>query len=319
MKLTNLETDPDYYEDTISLIESAFGYKEDHSYDVDFYPLMSKSNWPNNYVVIDKDEVVAHTGVLKKKISLTKEHHLAFIGGVAVREDYRGQGLASKLLNHALKEHSSTALHVLWSEKTELYEKFGFWPCVELYSCPKTEGYSQFKKIVPTEAEWKELERLYNSSNEVRVKRESNDWDQIKKIKSADVYTKEKSGSIENYFVMNKGMDLNGIVHEYGSLDDAKEIMTHGNLWASKNVESSTPLFGSLIKIGELNAFKSFVSEFTKGALEIEAIVQEVRFKFKGELYSLTQEEFLQGIFGPGRLEELGEIPKLFISGMDSV
>lgn len=319
MKLTNLHTCPDYYEDTLSLIESSFSYKKDYSYAVDFSPLMSKSNWNNNYVAIDKDNVVAHTGVLMKKISLTRDHAIAFIGGVAVREDYRGQGLASKLLNHALNEHSSIALHVLWSDKTKLYERFGFWPCVELHSCQRTEGDSQFNKISPSEAEWKQIERLYTVSDEIRIKREPTDWDEIRKIKSADIYAKINNGLVKNYFIMNKGMDLNGVVHEYGSLTDAKEMMTHGNLWATQSFEGSTALFGSLVKIGDFKSFKDFIFEYTEGALEIEAIVQDVRFKFKGNLFSLSQEDFLQGVFGPGRLEELESLPKLFISGLDSI
>ncbi len=319
MKLTNLETAPDYYKDTISLIESAFGYKGGHSFDVDFYPLMSESNRKNNYVLIDKDEVVGHTGVLLREAPLSKDHKLAFIGGVAVREDYRGQGLSSRLLNHALNERASSALFILWSDKTELYHKFGFFPCVELYSCPQIKGDSLFKKASPSPSEWKEIKALYESSDEIRIKRNSHDWEELKRIESSDIYLKFKDNKVSNYFIMNKGMDLGGVIHEYGDLKDHQELRTHGELWASRAIGDATPLYGSLIKIGELQAFKNFVFEFTQGLIEVQSIVEEVRFKFREDLYSLTQKDFLQGIFGPGRLNELEQLPKFFISGLDSI
>lgn len=315
MEVTNLYAHPDKYKDTIDLIERSFAYQSPNKFDVDFYPLVSKDNHSNCWIILDDNKVAAHSASINKEIKIKdKTHNIVFIGGVAVDQNHRGKGLSKTLLNKIFTEHTETSLFVLWSDKVDFYKKQNFYPAVELFEIPQIEGESSFKKV-----DWANIENLYTNQNEYRISRNKNDWEEIKKITSTDMYIKESDGKIVNYFFMNKGQDLTGVIHEYGNLEDMSEILTHGKLWSSTPAPNAQALFGSLIKIGNQHNFKELILGLTNYKIHISSIGELISFSFDSKEFELSMEEFIQGVFGPGRFEELSTQPKLFISGLDSI
>lgn len=92
------------------------------------------------FLVRSEDRLLAHAGVIECDLTVAgKRRKIAAIHGVCVHPDHRGQGLGREVLEAALTHIAgrSETTTILWSEKVDLYRKFGFEPCVEsLFTAP---------------------------------------------------------------------------------------------------------------------------------------------------------------------------------------
>ena len=319
MKISTLKEQPHLFQQTLKLIESSFGYEKENSFYNDFYPLMNKKNHEHLYIMFDQDRVIAHIGTLTKKIQLTNNTYLfTMFGGIAVSKKYRGKGLFKKLFNHALAESKNEqAFYLLWSDKVELYQQFGFYPCGELKNFSKKPTPSDFKKenfINLNSHDQKSVKDLYSSSNEIRPMRSKEDWHELFEMNSVDLFIRRnEDNQIKNYFCMGKGQDLTGIIHEFGKAEES--MLNHGDLWTIDKFDLPfTTLNAFSMKVGPL--FNQFIKDYVD--MEVIEIEKKVKFKFEGETFNLEIDDFLSGIFGPGRFNELS-IPYLYIPGVISI
>src|SRR4051812_32651799 len=105
MKITTLKDAPHLYSATISLIERSFEYKKPNKFEIDFAPLVDKSNFANCFIMVDENEsVVAHIGVCERNIL---GFNMAMLGGIAVDEARRGEGFFQELIQDVLAEKRS--------------------------------------------------------------------------------------------------------------------------------------------------------------------------------------------------------------------
>lgn len=322
---------PHKREETIRLIESAFDYSSCNSFAVDFYPLLDKKNATNNYLLLAEDEVIGHIGILYKTLKLEeKNFSIPMIGGIALASSHRGSGKFKLFFNEVLSSLSESAFTLLWSDKIELYESFGFHPCLEQFEYTgSTEldnpAFIKMKLAQLNDNEIQQLSELYNQSPELRYSRSLNDWRQLKEITSSDIYVKKIGDLICNYFFMNKGEDLTDVIYEYGSIDDIEEISTYGILWSPwsfevENEEHKTVLYAALLKVVDMENFKSFISLYCNDIIRLEGIESgEVSFIFESKKMKLSIKDFLCGVFGPNRFSELDALKKISISGLDSI
>src|SRR5690348_1673561 len=104
-----LKEKPSCFEATIKLIEKSFDYKSPHSFKTDFAPLIDQSNHQNCFIYIDENEhVLAHIGVKERIITLGKKKFtVCLLGGIAVDEKRRGEGIFQTLLQDVLAEKRS--------------------------------------------------------------------------------------------------------------------------------------------------------------------------------------------------------------------
>ena len=102
------------------------------------------------------------------------------------------------------------------------FKSFGkiFWanshrPLLEI---PK--GYSKTGFTKLTEKEFNEIKSLHlESYKNISFDRDFDEWDEIKNINSMDLFIKKNNeGEIKSYFIRGKGMDLQGVIHEYAPL-----------------------------------------------------------------------------------------------------
>lgn len=327
MKYTNLAEDPVYYKDTIKLIEEAFDYSVENRFDIDFYPLMEINNHSNCHIITIDDEVVAHIGVLVKTINISNEcFQVAMYGGIAVNKEHRGKGLFKELFHKILKKYKQSALHLLWSDQLDMYESFGFFPAIEQieYNQSLDDAIEfQAKKLNDlTPEELSKLKEIYNNSKEIRINRTDTDWEILKGITSADLYIKRTNSEISNYFFMNKGEDLDGVVIEIGDLCDLEEIVKYGITWSPINFSNDDVdhLYAAVIKVGDYKIFSKFVHNFSNELITIKEISeQSITFSFDTNQYELSHGEFLTGIFGPSQFDELSGCSPIYISGLDSI
>ena len=327
MIITNLKENPQFKAETLLLIEKAFDYSSENSFEVDFYPLMSEVNSNNCYILVEENKVKAHVGVLQKKILIEeKEFHFSMYGGIAVLEEERGKGYFKKIFNFILEKNKDSFIHLLWSDQLELYEKFNFHPAVEQFEYHQDLNDATEYSPIPfknlSTDELKQMMKIYSNQGDLRPAREMKDWEELQSITSTQLFLKrDDDNNIINYFFMNKGEDLNGVIIEVGSYDDYEEIKKYGILWAPFALGTDYEiLYATVLKIGEENKFMEFIRLYTEERINILSINKEnISFKFEDSDFKLSHHEFITGVFGPSRFEELTELMPIYISGLDSI
>lgn len=334
-KIFPLSEKPSCLEATLKLIEKSFQYKRPNSFEIDFAPLIDKSNHKNCFIMLDENEnVVAHIGVKDRFFILNnKKFPVTLLGGIAVDEARRGEGIFQELFQDVLAEkRSDTAIFLLWSDLEKLYNKFGFHLCGTQFELSSESEQSPFIKTTYSalnDDEKKQIKDLYQSSfaqTYLTLERDNREWEMISKITSADLYVQKHNGRIENYYFQNKGQDLPGVIYEYGTKKDLteylKEISQYGKVWAGSDIVSSEQIqYQFFMGTGDLRLFTDFIAELTNKQFMIRNInlmKQEVYFDFNEETLVLEIPEFLRGVFGPGIFEEL-DVKPVFLSGLDSI
>ena len=336
-RITNLKETPQARAKTLALIEKSFGYQKPFSFQEDFFPLIEEKNHHNCFIMInEKEEVIAHIGVKERFIRIKDTlHPVCMLGGIAVDEKYRGEGHFQTLLQDVLAEkRSDVAAFLLWSDQEKLYRKYGFYLCGDQFEVPHSERKTTLK---PTsyhslsEKEKKEIQELYQisfASQYTTLERTKDDWESLSHIKSAQLYTRSVDQQISDYFFINKGADLTGIIYEYGSRHDLrawlKEATAIGKIWLGQPImDTENSQFQFFLCPADMKYFRELIISMTKGEMkvrDVNVMKQEVYFDFNEETLALETEEFLRGIFGPGQFEEV-DVAKypLFISGLDSI
>lgn len=327
MDIKNLEEAPQYKDKTIALIEKQFGYTKDNHFEIDFYPLINPNNLKNCYILLDQDEVIAHIGCREVAFNLGDLHPVNMFGGIAVSEEHQGQGHFKKLFEYVLERHSDVAMSFLWSDKLDLYEKFDFYPCGDLNQYTQdvlgTKGFSitetSFDKL-PGE-DFQQLQQIYQLSEEIRLNRSADEWNQLKNITSSQLYLIHRNDVLINYFVKNKGQDLQEIIHEYGYIDleQLKLMLNYGNVWTTFKCEDIPfqQLYATVAKIQDPKKFKAMIEAFFNVKF-VSLQGSEITVQIGDEEFTLSQKDFLPGFLGPNTFQEVDSEP-LFISGLDSI
>jgi predicted N-acetyltransferase YhbS len=335
-KIFPLKEKPSCFRPALKLIEASFHYQKENSFKIDFSPLMDPSNHHNCYVYLDdQEQVLAHVGARDLFINLNGKHHrITLLGGIAVHEACRGQGIFQELFTHVLSEkRSETAFFLLWSDQEKLYGKFGFTLCgiqIEASISPRENSpFIKTKLADLSEDDKKQIRDLYVSSFKeayITIERSDTDWKMIEEITSADLYLQKERGLISSYYFMNKGQDLPGIIYEYGTKGKLenylKELSHYGKVWLGQSyLESPHHQYQFFLAPADSRLFSDFIYDFTHQIIRIQKInpmKQEVFFDYDEETLLLEMPEFLRGVFGPGTFEELNLKP-FFISGLDSI
>lgn len=334
--ISTLKENPSCFEGALMLIERSFEYSSGNFFKEDFAPLVDESNHHNCYILIDENKnVLAHVGLKERSIKVNEKLFTVFlVGGIAVDEKYRGQGLFQNLFIDAIADKRSDAsFFLLWSDQEKLYTKHGFSLCggqfeLEMKGTSKNLTRTKFHSL--NEKQINEIKSLYQTSFQkayLTVERSEVDWDLVSKIRSADLYLEEDDGKIKSYLFANKGQDLEGIVYEYGTRGDLSEWLNQacsiGKVWmGAPLIDADQSFYQFMLCPGDTKLFGEFIFEYTEGLMrlrDINVMKQEVYFDFGGETLMLSSEEFLRGVFGPGPFEELGEIRPFFLSGLDSI
>ena len=334
---STLKESPSLVGETLQLIEKSFQYTAPQSFSVDFAPLMDPSNHQHCFIYRDETgKVIAHIGAKEKTLSLHgQDHVISLLGGIAVDESRRGEGVFRTLMEDVISElRSDCAFFLLWSDQEKLYKKFGFTLCGAQYEYPMTPGPSttfektKYSALPATEKE--QVQNLFSASFAsvyLTPTRTEKDWGLLERMDSADLFVKRSNGEIGAYFFMNKGQDLPGIIYEYGSTGSlealVQELRTIGTVWTGVPIsETNTQQFQFMLSPADRKLFAAFVRDYTREKFllrDINLIKGEAFFDFNDETLSLEIPEFLRGVLGPGTFEELEELTPLFLSGIDSI
>ena len=319
MNVKTLKDSPEKLNECVELIEQAFGYNDNYSYKEDFSPLFHEHNLQKCYFIEEEGLVTATLLTLPKMLEY-KDIKLPalFIGGIGVRDENRGAGLFRSLLETVLLLNSHYALYLLWSDLSQLYEKFNFYEFGLIEENDLGEEKPQDLKEFPPE----DLETVITSyqslsSHTLVPHRTPEDWHDLFQSQSIDHMTDGKG----HFYFLNKGMDLQGVCHERHPLN-SPDLAGYSNwCYTPENAERVSRYMGFL-RLGNLEALSDFIEKTSNKRLFIVERNTEglITVSFDGDYYDLSEKDFIQGIWGPGQIEEwIGLIPPLVIFGHDSI
>ncbi len=144
--------------------------------------------------------------------------NVAIIGAVVTHPDWRGKGLASRavslVLQWAREHHASLAL--LWSSEHSFYQKFGFELCGRQVQLPLVEISSATQTEIKIHQGWNHrLFELFQKRPEGLVlKNEDRIW--FESHKNVSWFYTGSPNYPEAYVALGRGIDLSGVIHEWG-------------------------------------------------------------------------------------------------------
>ena len=324
MKLTTLQQNPHLTQQTLTMVEEAFGYTPEHQFAIDFYALIKESNHPHLHIAVENNHPVAHVGILPKMLTFQEQFFpVTLIGGVATAREKRGKGYFDKLISKVFANYTSSMGYLLWGGEDILYKKYGFHQMGVIreqkgipFTRPPHYTPTLYRKLSPHHQQQLQNMHTIHTKNFVSLQR---DWEDVENTTSCHLYIKKNHHSkITDYFFINKGKDLSGIVHEIFPLPEYNfncwlpDLPTYNHL---------PMLYGCLFKIGSPDLFKKFINLYSRGAINIETITSDwIYFSFDGRSQRLKVGDFLSGIFGPGHIQEFRPFyTPLWFGGLDSI
>ncbi|MBP5296361.1 MAG: GNAT family N-acetyltransferase [Bacteriovoracaceae bacterium] len=319
------------------LIEDAFKYQAPYHFAEDFYPLLAPENAAHNYLILQGDTLIGHIGIRLVDLAYgAQQVPAAFLGGLAMRQDYRGKGIFKAALAHVLQLYEQqVGLFVLWSDQAELYAKFNFWQAGLVLQLGEGGDPAAallrdgWRKYIPRDFSdplGRQIPPLYHAWAQefIFVKRTISDWKMLAKITSAYflVHPAERENAnpqeakIDAYCVIGKGFDLGHVIHEIGGqptqlapwvrhMQNYKLWLPGSTLWQQRYPEAK-PLYTGLLRRGNFTLLEPFLK-----------ILAPEKQKDLKQIYQDQEDQlFWQSLFGPG---ENTLLPPLYISGLDSI
>lgn len=287
ISIISLAKTPDYYDEVLSIIETELNYTAPHSYENDFYPLMNSNNWENCYLIFYNQKLVGHIGV--RELDLTFKTYtlpVLFLGGITIKKEFQGKGIFKFAFKNILsKFQGQHALHFLWSGHQDLYKKFNFYEVGQIYqtgneSFINLQSFLHKKLNALNNDEKNFIKSCFDNSflQTVKIQRTPQDWEAIFQIASVDVYFQLKDQKYISYFFINKGQDLQDIVHEVGAIDLESlnliiEEVNKFKLWLpflSNHQASSTALYLAQARIENLTLLNAWLEKLNISQLKIE-------------------------------------------------
>ena len=319
MDVKTLAESPDDIEDCLALIEDSFNYEKEYTYKEDFSLLLEERNHKNCYFLKEENEIVATLFTLPRTL-LYKDSKIdvLFLGGISVKDEKRGGGLFRTLLETIVLLNPQYAFYLLWSDLAQLYEKFNFHEFGLIGEVDLSNDSKPNLKEFEEENSEVLIKGYQNLSQEYLIpKRSDHDWLSLLKSESINLYQDDHN----NVYLVNKGMDLQGICHEYHP-PTAPALKGFKNWRVDEASNSSGTLrYMGFLRLGNLESLNEFISHTSEGRLKLNAyqggIIEVI---FDGEKYELGERDFIQGLWGPGKIEEWkGLVPDILVLGFDSI
>ncbi len=350
---TTLADAPEYRSKLKKLIETNFNYSNSNSLFDDFAPLFSKANSPNNHILIDKEskELIGHCGLWPRTIVIKdNKFPVVLIGGIAINQNYQGQGLFRKFFEDCLNpSQKSTSLYILWSDLSELYSKLGFYEVgiqdqLGLQKFNMATISKCFKQVSWRDLKDKEFRRIiqiheqFTSNKEklVYLERTPKIWNELKNISSTNLflYYPENTNQFEGYFFINKGMDLPNIIHDYGCTPkyerDFFSLLSPYQVWSPAGLtqlSSYKQFYTCFMGAGDSKQFQKLLNTLdSDNHYEILEIMNgtQVHMKKNGKQEKISLESILRLYFGPYTEQQQADAldkkyHPLYIGGLESI
>jgi predicted N-acetyltransferase YhbS len=223
---------PEQMSQLSALLDEAFNAPASGDYLSDF-PVWNQSIGPGpdsaiRIGVFDGDQLVACSAVRLASLRVPAgDLKVGLIGAVATSPSHRGKGLASRTVSLAVEwaRERGAAMAMLWGQETSLYERLGFELCgmqvraplAELDLGPKPRDLSNVilgRGWVPTL-----MRSLRTRGSGLRIASSDERW--IEAHSRVQWYWLGDPEAPMAYAAIDRGLDLQGVVHEWGGESEA--------------------------------------------------------------------------------------------------
>ncbi|MEO7164423.1 MAG: GNAT family N-acetyltransferase, partial [Bdellovibrionia bacterium] len=190
---------------------------------------------------------------------------VALIGAVATHPSWRGRGLASLLVNRALRwgEEQGAILAFLWGSEHSLYQRLGFELCGEQFRMPlRSLGLCDLTNSPDSgkiSRNW--VPELYDlvraRSGGLSLTNDDRLW--FEAHKNVEWFYLTNENNLEAYAAYGRGIDLQGIVHEWGG----DKASLRRILWQIYKTNPNAELLGPASAVTDFEIpKKSVISEY---------------------------------------------------------
>lgn len=144
---------------------------------------------------------------------------VALIGCVATHKDWRGHGLASETVSRAVAwaKNGGAVAAFLWGSEHRLYRRQGFELCGEQVRVPlKNIEFIDVDDSVNVKQGWSPdlMKVLQKREGGLVVSNSDEAW--LSSHKNVNWYFTTNHGEVEAYLAVGRGIDLEGLIHEWG-------------------------------------------------------------------------------------------------------
>ena len=305
------------------------------------YPTaLTLSNIHNMSIITDDEDqqkILSHA-LIKPIVTKTPNaiYKIGAIGSVVTDPSFRQQGLSTLNMQNCLAKATAQDcdLVVLWTDKYDFYQKFGF----ELAGSENTYVFEQPQKnmceniriIKGAQVDPQAILKLY-SQHTVGSVRSLEDLSQFLKIPNSNIYTAwSNTNQLLAYAVDGKGADLQTFVHEWGGQVNAiVDLLSHMVKTEGKTYHLMVPRHATNLR-KTLDGLNIYCHQGFLGMIRIhnfEAIAHKVKKAFRAEgfdqivlekqhgqvvfglatdLYTLDNEtDLVKILFGPANIEDM--------------
>ena len=223
------------------LLDRSFGLKGSSHY-LDDFPVWDENFGPEQGRALrigifdssHKEQLVSCAGIrlaeMRVPAGVVK---VALIGAVATAESHRGQGLASRIVSLAIEwaRERDAVLAVLWGSETAMYERLGFELCGMQVRAPLSAldlgPRPDFARIVLGRGWVPSLMGcLRMRGTGLRTAQADESW--IEAHRNVQWYWLGEPEAPMAYAAIDRGIDLQGIVHEWGGDNpEALKVLLH--------------------------------------------------------------------------------------------
>jgi predicted N-acetyltransferase YhbS len=182
------------------------------------------------------DRLVAHASVVPRtliRFGAVQPQSIVLVGNVATLPEFRGQGLMRSLLEKAIaisETHKSVGV-VLWSDLDSFYDKLGFRPMgreIRRMIAPEQSRSLSDKLAPPSDPEFVPIQQITDTlcrqllqlrpTLPLTVDRSVDSFKELLTIPDTVLMiTRGADKSPNAFYVLGKGYDLIGVLHEWGA------------------------------------------------------------------------------------------------------
>lgn len=219
------------------------------------YPTVLNKNFVGrSFCLSDHDQIIAHANLWMRHLinqNSGEQLKVGLIGNVASHEQFRGQGLAKKLLTklETLSSKQGVTLLLLWSDLITFYQKMGFYAFgkeVRMQFTKSSVGEKEYdyRLVTPENIDDQMIISMLKLRfpSQVTLHRSMAEYRELLNIPHTFLFTYKKGESLLGFMILGKGYDMAGVIHEWGAEEPGILVGGISKLFSSTSLEEVTLL-----------------------------------------------------------------------------